>query len=47
MSHAGAYAGERRGAIVMDAPIWYHAPKLVLWCVFEATGPNLRHLDHM
>lgn len=20
----------------MDAPMWYHAPKLVLWCIFEA-----------
>lgn len=30
-------AGKRnRDAIVMDAPIWYHTPKLILWCVFEA-----------
>ena len=26
----------RRDAIVMDAPIWYHTPKLILWCIFEA-----------
>ena len=26
----------RRDAIVMDAPIWYHTPKLILWCAFEA-----------
>ena len=25
-----------RDAIVMDAPIWYHTPKLLLWCLFEA-----------
>lgn len=25
-----------RDAIVMDAPIWYHTPKLILWSVFEA-----------
>ena len=31
------FAGKRnRDAIVMDAPIWYHTPKLILWCVFEA-----------
>ncbi len=30
-------AGKRnKDAIVMDAPIWYHTPKLILWCVFEA-----------
>lgn len=30
-------AGRRqRDAIVMDAPIWYHTPKLILWCIFEA-----------
>ncbi|KAL0035255.1 hypothetical protein WJX79_008828 [Trebouxia sp. C0005] len=32
-----ARGGKRsRDAIVMDAPIWYHTPKLILWCIFEA-----------
>ncbi|DBB09212.1 TPA: hypothetical protein ACH3X3_007798 [Trebouxia sp. C0006] len=36
-SRAIARGGKRnRDAIVMDAPIWYHTPKLILWCVFEA-----------
>ena len=25
----------------MDAPVWYHAPKLVLWCLFEALALTL------
>ena len=37
VSNCAMIAGKRnRDAIVMDAPIWYHTPKLILWCVFEA-----------
>lgn len=35
INHVGA-GKRRRDAIVMDAPIWYHTPKLILWCIFEA-----------
>lgn len=35
--HIALDVGKRnRDAIVMDAPIWYHTPKLILWSVFEA-----------
>ena len=40
-TYAAAYAGKRLDAIVMDAPIWYHAPKLVLWCILEALALSL------
>ena len=37
LMHCALGVGKRnRDAIVMDAPIWYHAPKLILWSVFEA-----------
>ena len=41
LTHAAAHAGKRLDAIVMDAPIWYHAPKLVLWCILEALALTL------
>lgn len=41
LRHAAAYSGKRLDALVMDAPIWHHAPKLVLWCVLEALALTL------
>lgn len=41
LTHAAAYSGKRLDAIVIDAPIWYHAPKLVMWCVLEALALTL------
>ena len=23
--------------LILDAPLWYHAPKLLLWCAFQGT----------
>lgn len=41
LRRAAAYSGKRLDALVMDAPVWYHAPKLVLWCVLEALALTL------
>ena len=37
----GLASGKKHDAILMDAPLWVHAPKLVLWFIFEALDLTL------
>ncbi|EIE24300.1 alpha/beta-hydrolase [Coccomyxa subellipsoidea C-169] len=35
--HKGKPVSTSPDPLILDAPIWYHAPKLLLWCGFQGT----------